>query len=210
MQNSDEEEDEDEDSSSSSADDEDEKEKPAPKSEKKKAAESSSSGNILDLDDLMGGAPKPAAKTAVSASSAGVADFDLFGTPTPSEPYTLVLPAAKGSGLQVSTKYARRQGVVTLDFKLENQSPQTLSQFALRINPANFIGAALAAPLQVGSPLLPGASISVSLPLKFDGAMAAAPYGLLQGAIKTDLGVAYFNDTLPVHLMFEEDGRLDG
>ena len=34
--------------------------------------------------------------------------------------------------------------------------------------------------------------------------------GLLQMAIKTELGVSYFNDTLPGHLLFEEQGKLDG
>lgn len=39
---------------------------------------------------------------------------------------------------------------------------------------------------------------------------ANVAYGVLQAAVKTDTGVVYFNDNLPAHLLFEDDGRLDG
>jgi hypothetical protein len=46
------------------------------------------------------------------------------------------------------------------------------AQIALRINPANFVGCSMAAPLSVSVPLLPGAVATASVPLKVDAALA--------------------------------------
>ena len=35
-------------------------------------------------------------------------------------------------------------------------------------------------------------------------------YNRSQGAVKTELGVVYYNDQLPVHLCFEDGAKLDG
>lgn len=42
--------------------------------------------------------------------------------------WTLVLPAAKGNGLQVSTRYARKNGACVAELRLENTTAQPLNQ----------------------------------------------------------------------------------
>jgi AP-1 complex subunit beta-1 len=216
VEGDDEEEEEGSDDEQDSAADEDIPKKAAAAKGKKETSSSSSSGNILDLDELMGGAPsKPAAPVAAAKPAASsVSDFDFFGAPSApvssNENWTLVLPAAKGNGLQVSTRYVRKNGACVTELKFENQSGQALQSIALRLNPANFLGVSMASPLSVSLPLAPGSSTVGSTALKVDGAYAATAYGQVQGAIKTDLGVVYYNDQLPVHLCFEEDAKLDG
>lgn len=203
-----EEEEEEEDMKSDAQDDEE----PAPKSSKQSSS-ASSSGNILDLDDLMVSKPKAAAPVSASASQGSIGDFDFFGgSATVSGPsYKLVLPAAQGKGVQISTSFARRQGTLYCDMKFENFSQAPLSQLALKINPQNFAGINMAAPLQVALPLAPGASAVASVALVSNGPIAPqAQFGVLQGAVKTDFGVVYYNDNMTTQLLFEEDSKLDG
>ena len=185
---------------------------------KKKGASTSSSGNIFDLDDLIGSGNKPKSapqQPQPQPNLAAGADFDFFGAgpvaKAPADGFTLVLPAAKGNGLQVSTKYSRKNGAAVLELKFENQSASPLSTFALRINPANYLGVSMAAPLQMQGGVAPGGMATTSVALKADGACtASSAYGIIQGAVKTELGVVYFTDTLPTHLLFEDEGKLDG
>jgi len=118
----------------------------------------------------------------------------------------IVLPASQGSGLQISVGYSRSGGRLNMDFVFENQSSQTLSQFAIRFN-TNYLGLNNAAPVKV-DPISPGGRGTCSLPLVDDKPTGNAP-GLVQLAIKTELGVAYFTAKLPAHLLFAENGRLE-
>jgi len=90
----------------------------------------------------------------------------------------------------------------------ENGSQQTLSQFALKFN-VNYVGVSPDAPLRV-SPISPGGAASTLLPLNTSGECAsAAKPGVVQCALKTDLGqVCYFQANLPAYLLFEESGKL--
>ena len=61
----------------------------------------------------------------------------------------LVMAAAAGNGLQVSSVFSRNSGVLQCDLKFENRSQQMLANFALRLNPGNFAGLDIATKLQV-------------------------------------------------------------
>eukprot|EP00455_Lapot_gusevi_P029271 TRINITY_DN3134_c0_g1_i9.p1 TRINITY_DN3134_c0_g1~~TRINITY_DN3134_c0_g1_i9.p1 ORF type:complete len:907 (+),score=438.83 TRINITY_DN3134_c0_g1_i9:97-2817(+) len=191
------------------------------KGEEEESSSSQDQGDILDLIGL--GAPSPAppsnrnvmAPPSNTPSALPPSDFDSdfgFGaTPAAASPYKLVLPSAKGNGLQVSSYYVRRDGQLFLELKFENYSQQPLANFALRINPQNFAGLNSAAPLRVGSVVPVNGSATASVPLVSNGALAPnAQAGLVQCALKTELGVVYFNDNLPPHLLFEENGRIEG
>jgi len=91
----------------------------------------------------------------------------------------------------------------------ENQSQQTLSNFAIKFN-QNYLGLTPAAPIKV-SPIGSGSSGTFSLPLKDstnEKEMGGSNY-VVQMAIKSDLGVAYFQDTVDAFYLFDDSGRLE-
>lgn len=62
-----------------------------------------------------------------------------------------------------------------------------------------------AAPLSVPSPLLPNVSTDVQLPLALNGIIEVMePYNALQVAIKSSIGIFYFQTLLPLHVLFDE------
>ncbi len=94
-----------------------------------------------------------------------------------------------------------------MEISFDNQSQATLSQFAFKFND-NFIGfAAPPGPVQVG-PIAPGQSRTHTLTL-VEGKIGNQQLpGLIQVAIKTELGVSYFNQPFPVAAAFDESGKL--
>lgn len=216
-----------EDSEDDSSDDDDapKKAKAAPAAASSSSASSSapkpaaSSGpiDLFGLDLLGGGAPAPApqrAAAAPAAAAASSASFDAgfgdFGAPSPSkkeEPLRVVLDPSAGKGLQIRTRVIRKNGAPTLEMSFDNQSGQVLSQFAMKFND-NFIGLAPpAGPVQVGA-IVPGQSKSHVLSLT-DGKIGNTQLpGVIQVAIKTELGVFYFNQPFPVAAAFAENGKL--
>lgn len=64
--------------------------------------------------------------------------------------------------------------------------------------------------LSVPSPLNPGSSVEVSLPLAPTGQpQAMQPANLLQLAMKTNSNVVYFAVPVPLHVNLVEDAKLD-
>ena len=182
-----------------------------------KPAVSSGPIDLFGLDLLGGGAPAAApqrAAAAPAASSSSSAPFDAgfgdFGATSPTkkeEPLRVVLDPSAGKGLQIRTRVVRKNGAPQLEMSFDNQSGQVLSQFAMKFND-NFIGVAPpAGPVQVGA-IVPGQSKSHVLALS-DGKVGNTQLpGVIQVAIKTELGVFYFNQPFPVVAAFSENGKL--
>jgi len=217
---------EDDESSDESSDDED----GAPKAAKKAAAAAvstakASSNAPIDLlgMDLLGSMTSPTppqqqqpavvASSSVAAASAPSASSPspsspLAGGPT-SEPLKSVLDASSAKGLTLRTRLIRRNGSAALDMQFENGSTQPLQQFAMKFND-NFIG--LAPPpgaLAVGGPIAPGTTRNVSIPLHEGGKVGNLQMsGVIQVAIKTELGVFYFNQPTTVLPVLDENGKL--
>jgi len=166
---------------------------------------------------LGGGAPAPAAQApqqqrqSPAAAAGGLGGFGA-SSPTSSataeEPLRVVLDPSAGKGLQLRSRVVRRNGQPQLELVFDNQSSNTLQQFALKFND-NFIGVAPpAGPVQVGA-IAPGQSKQHVLPLSDSGRVGNTQLpGVIQVAIKTELGVFYFNQPFPVSAAFDEGGRL--
>ncbi|KAK8478735.1 hypothetical protein V6N13_046296 [Hibiscus sabdariffa] len=168
-------------------------------------------------------ARQPAPATAAPAPSPPVPDLlgDLIGLDNnqivpadqhasssgPSLP--VLLPASTGQGLQISAQLARQDGQIFYSLLFENNTQITLDGFMIQFN-KNLFGLAAAGPLQV-PPLAPGASARTLLPMVlFQNMSAGPPNSLLQVAVKnSQQPVWYFNDKIPLHVLFTEDGRME-
>eukprot|EP01116_Phalansterium_solitarium_P013980 TRINITY_DN3145_c0_g2_i1.p1 TRINITY_DN3145_c0_g2~~TRINITY_DN3145_c0_g2_i1.p1 ORF type:complete len:907 (-),score=445.47 TRINITY_DN3145_c0_g2_i1:185-2905(-) len=182
------------------------------------------SGSIFDLDSLDAslGASSPSvpAANAKPATSANLLDDDIFAISSPAAPAAvvqqqqavvreLVLPAAKAGGLQVSTGWTRRNGLPAIDMRLENLSSVPMSGFALQFNKNSFgFG-----PSQPTIPvLMPGQNGDTiifcnTVAQLFNPAVPAS--NVLQIAIKNDVGVYYFQVTVPLQVLLVENGQLE-
>lgn len=167
--------------------------------------------------------PAPAAASPAPVAAAPVPDLlgDLIGLdnsnslvpvdqPTPAgPPLPVLLPASKGQGLQISAQVIRRDGQIFYSMLFENNSPSVLDGFMIQFN-KNTFGLAASGPLQV-PPLQPGASARTLLPMVlFQNVAPGALNSILQVAVKNNQQpVWYFNDKLPLHALFTEDGRME-
>ncbi|GMJ04781.1 hypothetical protein like AT4G23460 [Hibiscus trionum] len=124
-------------------------------------------------------------------------------------PLPVLLPSSTGQGLQISAQLARQDGQIFYSLLFENNTQTTLDGFMIQFNKNSF-GLAAAGPLQV-PPLAPGASATTLLPMVlFQNMSAGPPNSLLQVAVKnSQQPVWYFNDKIPLHVFFTEDGRME-
>ena len=174
-----------------------------------KAAPAAASGGMIDLLGLGGFAAPAAAPAASAASASGGFDFD-FGGPAPTaieDPLKVTLPAETGKGLQISSRIARRGGQQYLDFEFKNNAGNQLSSFAIKFND-NFLGLAPAGALNPGV-IANGSTKTFALPLTDQKPASAANLGIIQIAIKTELGVFYLNQPAFAYTGFTEDGKVD-
>eukprot|EP00823_Brevimastigomonas_motovehiculus_P006047 TRINITY_DN476_c0_g1_i3.p1 TRINITY_DN476_c0_g1~~TRINITY_DN476_c0_g1_i3.p1 ORF type:complete len:370 (-),score=124.68 TRINITY_DN476_c0_g1_i3:166-1275(-) len=142
--------------------------------------------------------------TAPSATSSQI----TVSPPNPSL-QRVVLSANDAKGLEIKSSWRRASYSLYMDLTLTNHSTATqMNNFALKFN-VNYAGVAPAA-LFKPAPLSPGQSTTFSLPIKEnnDSKNLSNAYGLIQIAIKTDMGVFYFNDCLEAFYLFNEDGKL--
>lgn len=163
------------------------------------------------LDSLLGG--DIGASTATAPQSTTGLLGDIFGfTPTPSiyiAPKVNWLPADKGKGMDVWGTFSRKNGQVSMDFTFTNKAMQPMTGFAVQLNKNSF-GLTPARPLQVMSPLPPGASHECSLPLGTTGAVQRMePLNNLQVAVKNNIDVFYYASLVPMNVFFVEDGQMD-
>ncbi|XP_038874504.1 beta-adaptin-like protein B [Benincasa hispida] len=124
-------------------------------------------------------------------------------------PLPILLPASAGQGLQISAQLTRLDGQVFYSLLFENNTQITLDGFMIQFN-KNTFGLAAAGPLQV-QPLQPGAVVNTLLPMVvFQNMSQGPPSSLLQVAVKNNQQpVWYFNDKIPMHVFFTDDGRME-
>ncbi|XP_051175824.1 AP-1 complex subunit beta-1 isoform X2 [Leptopilina boulardi] len=180
------------------------------------AAPSSQGGLGLDLlggglDVILGGTESAAAPV-VSQTTTGLLG-DIFGyTPAPTSyvsPKVNWLPAEKGKGFDIWGTFSRKNGQISMDMTFTNKAMQPMGGFAIQLNKNSF-GLSPTSPLQVSSPLAPGASIEVSVTLSTAGPIQRMePLNNLQVAIKNNIDVFYFACLVPMNVYFTEDGQLD-
>ncbi|KAJ3079351.1 AP-1 complex subunit beta-1 [Quaeritorhiza haematococci] len=124
-------------------------------------------------------------------------------------PQTLLLNSAAGNGLEIQGTFARRQGQMMMEMSFTNRSMQTLTEFAILFNKNSFAltpGGAI----QVKTPLYPNQSADGTLSIAVTGVPNLMnPINNLQVALKTNLGIVYFQTLIPLHILLTEDGTLD-
>jgi hypothetical protein len=170
-------------------DEDDEDEKSAPK-----AAAAAAGPKVVDLfgglDDVLSGPTLEASRPAVNRK--------------------IILPAAKGDGLQISCAVVRRDGKAALDMVVQNQSQKPLKTFLVKLD-KNFYGLTPTQPrLAIDRELAPNSQAECVLTLETTGEpnLSVKP-GLLKIAIKTELGVAFMQETVPAYVLFQENGQLE-
>eukprot|EP00058_Branchiostoma_floridae_P025283 XP_002610773.1 hypothetical protein BRAFLDRAFT_126313 [Branchiostoma floridae] len=164
------------------------------------------------LDSLLGG-PSPVAGMPASQASMGGGLGDILGLGISSTTYVppkqVWLPAPKAKGLEVSGTFSIRQNVRYMDLTLKNNAMAPMGDFAIQFNKNSF-GLSPASALQVPSPLSPGQTADVTLPLGTNGPVQKMdPLMNLQVAMKNNIDVFYFSCLIPIHLLFTEDGQMD-
>ncbi|CAM8909539.1 unnamed protein product [Rhodiola kirilowii] len=148
-------------------------------------------GDLIGLDD---GADVPVDEPATEAS----------GPPLP-----ILLPAAKGQGLQISAQLIRKDSKIFYDILFENNSEKQLDGFLIQFN-KNTFGLAAAQPLQIAT-LHPGKSVRTLLPMVLLKNMSTgSPSTVLQVAIKNNQQpVWYLTDKISLHVVFSDDGKME-
>lgn len=198
------------------------KAKPASNNNSNNNNSSSNKSSIDVLGDLMselGVTSNNSNNNKPAASNSSFGDFDFSTPSTKSEnnnaPTKISLPAnnAKVPGFQVRSAVVRRNGLVYIDMLFENQLQTHLNNFAIKINRNFFSLDPVSAHIKVVGGVAPGGSAYASVPLTQQQQQGALDdklkAGLLQIALKTDAGVAFFSENVPTHLLFQEDGNMD-
>ncbi|KAJ1654075.1 hypothetical protein IWQ61_005926 [Dispira simplex] len=131
---------------------------------------------------------------------------------SPTESYvakkSVLLSAQSAKGLEVQGTFGRRQGQLFLDLTFGNFSGQPVGNFALQFN-KNSYGLWPATQLAVPT-LEPQTSFETTLPLTTTGPVQTmTPVNNLQVALKSSLGIFYFQMLFLLHILFQEDARLE-
>ncbi|XP_065877545.1 beta-adaptin-like protein B [Euphorbia lathyris] len=144
----------------------------------------------------------------VGLDNSAIVPVDQPSTPS-GPPLPVLVPASVGHGLQISAQLTRRDGQIFYSLLFENNSQLPLDGFMIQFN-KNTLGLAAAGPLQVPQ-LQPFTTSSILLPMVlFQNLSPGPPNSLLQVAVKNNqLPVLYFNDKIPFHVFFSEDGRME-
>ncbi|GJN31493.1 hypothetical protein PR202_gb19901 [Eleusine coracana subsp. coracana] len=179
------------------------------------ASPSSSAGTSSHVPAKQPSAASPAAPAPMPDLLGDLMGMDnaivLVDEPTASTgpPLPVLLPSTTGQGLQISAQLACRDGQIFYDISFENGTQGVLDGFMIQFN-KNTFGLAAGGPLQV-PPVQPGTSARTLLPMvMFQNVSPGAPSSLLQVAVKNNQQpVWYFNDKIPLHVFFGEDGKME-
>ncbi|GMH33859.1 hypothetical protein BSKO_01693 [Bryopsis sp. KO-2023] len=184
--------------------------------------------NMIDELDGLGlmGSPQPAfaaapAPAPVPAQPSNDDLFDLLGgggapspapVPTAGTPiYPIVLPADKAQGLSIGSQIIRQGGQMMYNMSFANNSAGPVDGLMIQLNNNSFGLQPGNQTLDIGT-INPGAVGNTSIALTSSDAKATPPPAneILQVAIKTNqLGVLYFQDSIPLEAMLVEDGSID-
>jgi len=154
--------------------------------------------NLLDF-----GAP-------VQSTGGGDDLLGLFGSPQPTvsvgRPKKEILSVEKGNGVKVSACYYREGDKSMMEMELTNVSnPVTIRRAALKFN-ENYLKLA-PGPVKIPEPISLGSSSIIPIELNQNGQYNSAKV-VIQMAMKTDAGVIYFQDKIPIEVMYGSDGKL--
>merc|ERR1711920_455868 len=150
----------------------------------------------------------------VAQPTSGGGDLlDLFGTSQPSvpvgRPKKEILSAAKGNGITISACYYRESDKMMMEIAITNVSnPITIKRAALKFN-ANYLKLSPDPPgqIKIPEPISAGKSCTIPITLGQNGQYNNSKVQI-QMAMKTDAGVVYFQDKIPIEVMFGSDGKL--
>jgi len=188
----------DEESSSSEESKRERKKKKAAEEEKVSKHVEADIGDLLDFGS-------------VAQTTGGGGDLlDLFGTPQPSvtvgRPKKEILSAAKGNGITVSACYYREGDKAMMEIAIANVSnPVTVRRAALKFN-ENYLKLN-PGQIKIPEPISAGNSCTIPIVLNQSGQYNNSKVQI-QMAMKTDAGVVYFQDKIPIEVMFGSDGKL--
>jgi len=119
-----------------------------------------------------------------------------------------LLSRQQGKGLQIRASYIRQNNVPTINFSFDNGSQSILSKFQIKFRQNELGVTPGTSSLNVGS-LQPGGVANVGLSLLVSAENTDLNKPLVEMAIKTELGVCYFKDRIPAHILFDEKGKLE-
>merc|ERR1719397_2106588 len=195
-------------SSAESSSDDDESsssEESKKKKKKKRPVEKPVSKPVeADIGDLLnfGSVPQP--------TSGGGDLLDLFDTSKPSvpvgRPKKEILSAAKGNGITISACYYREGDNAIMEIAMANVSSSVnIRRAALKFN-ANYLKLS-PGQIKIPQPISAGNSCIIPIVLTQNGQYNNSKVQI-QMAMKTDAGVVYFQDKIPIEVMFGSDGKL--
>ncbi|KAK8445897.1 hypothetical protein SEVIR_9G404300v4 [Setaria viridis] len=170
------------------------------------------SSNVPVKQPGAGSPPAPAAMPDLLGDLMGmdnaIVPVDEAAAPS-SPPLPVLLPSTTGQGLQISAQLTRRDGQIYYDISFENGTQGVLDGFMIQFN-KNTFGLAAGEALKV-PPLQPGATTRTLLQMvPFQNIAPGAPNSILQVAVKNNQQpVWYFNDKIPLHVFFGEDGKME-
>jgi AP-1 complex subunit beta-1 len=187
-------------------------------------------GDLLDLDMGAPAAPVAAAGTGGVIDLLGDLDLGTSSAPAPAATSTapvaaasttkastlpVLVDATKGKGLIIRGTVTRTPpSSITYQMEFENVSSGiTLDGFMIQFNKNTFGIAPVNQVIPIATPIAPGATCSVSVPLTQTASLVAPPpatTGTLQVAIKSNqLGVLYLADTVTAAVVLSESGKID-
>merc|ERR1719289_62310 len=155
-------------------------------------------GDLLDFNSV------------AQPTSGGGDLLDLFGTSQPSvpvgRPKKEILSAAKGNGITISACYYREGDNAIMEIAMANVSSSVnIRRAALKFN-ANYLKLS-PGQIKIPQPISAGNSCIIPIVLTQNGQYNNSKVQI-QMAMKTDAGVVYFQDKIPIEVMFGSDGKL--
>ncbi|GAB6026493.1 AP-1 complex subunit beta-1 [Chamberlinius hualienensis] len=149
---------------------------------------------------------------AAGSSSSGLLG-DIFGlspsTSTYTPPKQVWITPARGKGLELSGTFTRRGNQMNMELTFTNRAMQVMTAFGIQLNKNSF-GLIPAQPLSISSPIAPNQTVDVTLSLTTTGPVQKMdPLNNLQVAIKNNVDIFYFSCSIPMSVLFMEDGQMD-
>merc|ERR1739838_176713 len=148
--------------------------------------------------------------TATQTTAGGGDLLDLFSpqpqVPNYGRPKKEILSAAKGNGITISACYYRESDKMMMEIAITNVSnPVTIKRAALKFN-ANYLKLS-PGQIKIPEPISAGNSCTIPITLSQSGQYNNSKVQI-QMAMKTDAGVVYFQDKIPIEVMYGSDGKL--
>ncbi|GIL87927.1 hypothetical protein Vretimale_6284 [Volvox reticuliferus] len=179
------------------------------------------------LDDLLGGLDLggPTISSSMAAAAAAADPFAALANPSPAPIALGISPAALSQlpvllgnpgGVSVQGRLVRQGGQAVYQLALRNDTLAPVDGLMIQTNRNSFglspVSQVLAVSSPAGGAIPPGGLAPVRVPLLVDPAKVTPPplNTGLQVALRTNqVGVLYFNDTVPLSALTEETGSME-